>query len=114
MVDCYFCSAIIFTVIVASGASCLSELLKVNNSLQELVMHDNKISDDGMLLVADGLRSNNTLTKLNVERCGLSVKGTIVYKIEFNIIWSLQFLSKFSVFSQTKDLDQTDNTILFY
>ena len=77
-------------------------------------MCGNKIGDDGMLLVADGLQCNNTLTKLNVGLCGLSVKGTVVYKTEFNIIWSLQFLSKFSVFSQTKDLDQTDNTILFY
>ena len=77
-------------------------------------MYWNKIGDDGMLLVADGLQCNNTLTKLDVAECGLSVKGTVVYKTEFNIIWSLQFLSKFSVFSQTKDLDHTDNTILFY
>ena len=77
-------------------------------------MYGNKIGDDGMLLVVDGLQCNNTLTKLNVGECGLSLKGTVVYKTEFKIIWSLQFLSKFSVFSQTKDLDQTDNTILFY
>ena len=77
-------------------------------------MSRNKISDDGMLLVADGLQCNNTLTKLDVGSCALSVKGTVVYKTELNIIWSLQFLSKFSVFSQTKDLDQTDNAILFY
>ena len=77
-------------------------------------MYDNEIDDDGMMLVADGLQCNNTLTKLDVGECGLSVKGTVVYKTEFNIIWSLQFLSKFSVFSQTKDLDQTDNAILFY
>ena len=77
-------------------------------------MGGNKISDDGMMLVADGLQCNNTLTILDVGVCGLSVKGTVVYKTEFNIIWSLQFLSKFSVFSQTKDLDQTDNAILFY
>ena len=77
-------------------------------------MHGNDVSDDGMLLVADGLQCNNTLTKLDVGKCGLSVKGTVVYNAEFNIIWSLQLLSKFSVFSQTKDLNQTDNTILFY
>ena len=49
-------------------------------------MRWNKISDDGMLLVADGLQCNNTLTKLNVGECGLSVNGTVVYKTEFNII----------------------------
>ena len=42
-------------------------------------MGENKISDDGMSLVVDALQYKNTLTKLNVRRCGLSVKGTLVY-----------------------------------
>ena len=71
----------VVTVTVTTGASCLSELLKVNNSLQELDMYKNDIHDDGLLLVVDGLHCNNTLTKLDVERCGLSVKGTVVYNI---------------------------------
>ena len=91
-------------VIVTTGASCLSELLKVNNSLQELGMGHNHIGDDGMSSVADGLRCDNTLTKLNVRDCGLSVKGTVVYKTELIIIWSLQFLSSFSAFGQTSSL----------
>ena len=61
---------------VTTGASYLSELLKVNNSLQELDMYGNEIGDDGILLVADGLQCNNTLTILNVGRCGLSVEGS--------------------------------------
>ena len=91
-------------VIVTTGASCVGELLKVNNSLQELVIHNNPISDDGVSAVADGLQCNNTLTKLNVEGCGFSVKGTVVYKTEFKIIWSFQSLSSFSVFGQTRSL----------
>ena len=83
---------VIFIVIVTTGASCLSELLKVNNSLQELYMGANEFGDDGMSLLVDGLQCNNTSTKLNVGRCGLSVKGTVVYKTEFKTIWSLQFL----------------------
>ena len=55
---------------------CLGELLKVNNSLQELDMRDNDIRDDGMSSVADGLQHNNTLTKLNVSQCKFSVKGS--------------------------------------
>ena len=55
-------------------------------------MYLNKIGDNGMMLVADGLQCNNTLTKLDVGGCGLSVKGTVVYKTEFKTIWSLQFL----------------------
>ena len=67
-------------IVVTTGASCLGELLKVNHSLQELVMGDNDISDEGISSVADGLQCNNTLTKLDVRRCELSVKGTVVYK----------------------------------
>ena len=70
-------------VIVTTGASCVGELLKVNNSLQELVMWDNQIGDDGMSSVADGLQCNNTLTKLDVWECGFSVKGTVVYNTLF-------------------------------
>ena len=63
-------------IIVTTGASCLGKLLKVNNSLQELMMYSNAIGDDGMSLVADGLQHNNTLTKLVVLRCKFSVKGS--------------------------------------
>ena len=68
-------------VIVTTGASCVGELLKVNNSLQELSMRHNQIGDDGMSSVADRLQCNNTLTKLDVWECGLSVKGTVLYKM---------------------------------
>ena len=92
--------SVIVIVIVTTGANCLGELLKVNNLLQELDMRLNHIGDDGMSSVADGLQYNKTLTKLNVRQCGLSVKGTIVYKTEFKIIWSLQFSCSCSVFVQ--------------
>ena len=92
--------SVIVIVIVTTGASCLGELLKVNNSLQELYMWQNAIGDDGISSVADGLQYNKTLIKLNVQRCGLSVKGTVVYKTEFKIIWSLQFSCSCSVFVQ--------------
>ena len=55
-------------------------------------MYGNEIGDDGMLLVVDGLQCNSTLTNLDVGKCGLSVKGTLVYKTEFKTIWSLQLL----------------------
>ena len=67
-------------VIVTTGASCLGELLKVSNSLEELDMGWNVIGDDGMSSIADGLQYNKSLTKLDVQHCGLSVKGTVVYK----------------------------------
>ena len=39
-------------------------------------MRGNGIGDDGILLIVDGLQCNNTLTKLYIGECGLSVKGT--------------------------------------
>ena len=65
-------------VIVTTGASCVGELLKVNNSLQLLNLETNPIGDDGMSSVADGLQCNNALTILNVQKCGFSVKGTSI------------------------------------
>ena len=86
-----FC--VIVLVIVTTGASCLGELLKVNNSLQELYMWRNVIGDDGMSSVANGLQYNKSLTVLDVQGCGLSVKGTVVYETEFKII--LSYYSRF-------------------
>ena len=97
-------NTVIMIVIVTTGASCIGELLKVNNSLQELAMYGNPIADDGVSAVADGLQCNNKLTKLNVQGCGFSVKGSVVYKTKFKIIWSFQSLSSFSVFGQTRSL----------
>ena len=67
-------------VIVTTGASCVGELLKINNSLQELEMYLNPIGDNGMSSVADGLLWNNTLTMLDVQMCEFSVKGTVVLR----------------------------------
>ena len=66
-------------VIVTTGASCLGELLKVNNSLEEFEMWDNEIGDDGVSSVADGLQQNKSLTKLNVSDSKFSVKGSHNY-----------------------------------
>ena len=64
--------------IVTTGANCVIESLKVNYSLQELYMGYNPIGDDGMSSVADGLQCNNTLTKLDVQKCEFSLKGTTI------------------------------------
>lgn len=63
-------------IVVTTGANCLGELLKVNNSLQEIDMGWNDIGDDGLSSIAYGLQHNNTLTKLDVQACGFSVQGS--------------------------------------
>ena len=66
-------------VVVTTGASCLSELLQVNNSLQKLSMGFNDVGDEGISSVTEGLKHNKTLTNLDIASCGLSVKGTVLY-----------------------------------
>ena len=70
------CSLFVCKIDCYAGASCLTELLKAENSLRELYMGYNYICDDGMSLIADALQCNNTLKVLRVEQCGFSVKGS--------------------------------------
>ena len=47
-------------------------------TLRVLSVSDNDISDDGMAVISEALQHNKSLTTLEVGRCGLSVKGTVV------------------------------------
>ena len=58
-----------------TGAKYIKVMLMENNKLQYLDISWNKIGDDGMRLITEGLQRSNTLTKLNAERCGISVTG---------------------------------------
>ena len=49
--------------------------------ISELVVSWNDIGDSGISVITQWLLSNNTLTKLSVSRCDLSVKGTVLYKM---------------------------------
>ena len=48
-------------------------------TLRVLNVSTNDIGDDGMAVVSEALQHNKSLTTLEVQQCGLSVKGTIVY-----------------------------------
>ena len=52
-----------------------------STTLRELDVSSNQIADNGISLITEGLQSNKTLIKLNVSRCDLSVKGTVLYKM---------------------------------
>ena len=47
----------------------------VNKNLKYLDITGNKISDDGIRDVSAGLQQNNTLTKLILGTCKISIKG---------------------------------------
>ena len=54
-----------------------------STTLRVLNVSLNYNGDNWISVITEGLQSNKTLTKLNVSRCGLSVKGmyTVLYKI---------------------------------
>jgi len=66
---------------IITGAVYISQLLNVTHTLQVLVMSHNDIGDDGMAVISEALQHNKSLTKLRVDQCGLSVKGTVVCKM---------------------------------
>ena len=46
-----------------------------NKKLESLSISYNKLGDDGVRYVTEGVQQNDTLTKLWLEYCGISVKG---------------------------------------
>jgi len=52
-----------------------------STTLRELDVSWNDIGDNGISVITEGLQSNTTLAKLDVSVCGLSVKGTVLYKM---------------------------------
>ena len=59
---------------ITTGAISISQALMVNQTLLELHMMGNQISDDGITAIAGSL-SNSSITQLNVIGCGISVVG---------------------------------------
>ena len=47
----------------------------VNKKLQYLQIGNNKIGNDGVRHVTEGLQQNDTLTELMLRNCGISVNG---------------------------------------
>ena len=71
---------------IITGAVCISQLLNVIHTLQEFDMTGNDIGDDGMAVISEALQHNKSLTKLWVELCGLSVKGTVVCVFKMHLL----------------------------
>lgn len=53
-------------------------MLVENKKLQYLNISGNKIGDNGVRHVAEGLKINDTLTELKLQYCGMSAKGNII------------------------------------
>ena len=61
---------------ITTGAISISKMLMVNHSLQELIMANNNIGDNGISAIAGTLANgNSTIHKLDVEKCGITLTG---------------------------------------
>ena len=50
-------------------------MLMVNRTLKHLNIGSNKIQDDGVRNIMEGLQQNDTLVELALDNCEISVKG---------------------------------------
>ena len=66
---------------IITGAVYISQLLNITRTLQELILNDNDIGDDGMAVISEALQHSKSLTTLRVAQSRLSVKGTVVCKM---------------------------------
>ena len=57
----------------------ISKLLKVTHTLQQLDISQNNIGDEGIAAIAEVLQHSKTLSTLEVGRCGLSMKGILLF-----------------------------------
>ena len=60
-----------------------------NKKLQHLSIDSNQFGDDGVRLVAEGLHHNNTLTKLRLHGCKISVKGNCIDSYVSTVIYNM-------------------------
>ena len=54
-------------------------MLMENKKLQHLNISWNKIGEDGVSHITEGLQQNNALTELLLQSCDLSAKGNYSY-----------------------------------
>lgn len=59
-----------------AGAAYIKKMLVENDKLKYLDIHDNNIGDDEVRQITEGLQHNNTLTKLDMQKCDFSVEGS--------------------------------------
>ena len=59
------------------GTIYIKKVLMINKKLQHINIAGNKIGDDGVRHITEGLKVNDTLTELMLQFCGMSFKGNL-------------------------------------
>ena len=68
-----------FVLFYYAGTTYIKEVLMEKETLQHFKISSNKIGDDGVRHVMEGLQQNNTLAVLMLENCEISAKGNCSY-----------------------------------
>ena len=66
--------SLIITVMITTGATCISEVFMGKRSLQILEIKANNISDDGITAIAGAL-SNSQISELYISECDITLAG---------------------------------------
>ena len=61
-------------IIITTGAISISKIMTANCVLQQLVMDDNNIGDNGTFAIAEAV-GNCKIKKLEVDNCGITLTG---------------------------------------
>ena len=62
------------TVIITTGAISISEMIKINHTLQVLNISHNRIGDEGIAAIAR-IADNAKINELNVSQCKITITG---------------------------------------
>ena len=88
----------LYTVIIATGAISISEVIKINNTLQFLSISSNPIGDEGIAAIARTLDKAN-ISELRVRNCNITVTGAKSLAAALNINHTLKSLMILNIFS---------------
>lgn len=69
-----YCKHVSYTITITIGAVSISEMIKINHTLQVINISENKIGDIGITAIA-GTLDNATISELNVSKCNITVTG---------------------------------------
>ena len=86
------------TVIITTGAISISEMIKINHTLQVLNISDNPIGDEGIAAIARTI-DNASISKLYVYNCNITDTGAKSLAAALEINHTLKFLMIQNIFN---------------
>eukprot|EP00826_Nyctotherus_ovalis_P027382 TRINITY_DN21405_c0_g1_i1.p2 TRINITY_DN21405_c0_g1~~TRINITY_DN21405_c0_g1_i1.p2 ORF type:complete len:103 (-),score=27.59 TRINITY_DN21405_c0_g1_i1:70-378(-) len=100
---------------------CIRDRLKVNKSLAELNLYDNKVGNEGALVISEALKVNKTLTHLRFVEMGIRIEGAklIAEALKFNktlvnVRIDSYIMNNFDSRDEQNEISKKDKRIQFF